>query len=356
MRITILRVVGCAGSAALLAGCSLGGDEPAGSGAGSSTGAKPAVTLMTHDSFEVPKSLLTSFTKDTGYPVKVVRSGDAGQVTNKVVLTKDSPVADAVFGIDTTFASRAVDAGALTPSGARLPEGADRFALTGKAASLLAPVDEASTCVNIDKTWFARHGITPPKTLNDLTKPAYKNLFVAPGAPTSSPGLSLLVASVGEFGQSGWQDWWRKLVANGAKITDGWTQAYNVDFTAGEGKGSRPIVWSYDTSPAFTVSGGRSSTAALLDTCTRSVEYAGVLKGAKNTAGAKALVQWMLQRDFQKTLPTSMYVFPVDSGVTLPSEWRRFAKRPSDPISVSPTTVAAKRQTWLSQWQDVAAR
>ena len=60
------------------------------------------------------------FTAQTGYTVKVEPNGDAGQLTNKLVLTKGAPIADVVYGIDNTFASRAVDEGVLadyTPSG-----------------------------------------------------------------------------------------------------------------------------------------------------------------------------------------------------------------------------------------------
>ena len=69
-------------------------------------------------------------------------------------------------------------------------------------------------------------------------------------------------------------------MANGAKITAGWTDAYEVDFTAGGGNGDRPIVTSYSSSPPFTIpeGGTKPTTSALLDTCFRQVEYAGVLR------------------------------------------------------------------------------
>lgn len=354
-----------------LAGCSLGGGT--GEASGSSTAASPSgagasgswaapadktVTLVTHGSFAMSKELQAAFTKDTGYTVKISQSGDAGELANKLVLTKGSPLGDVVFGVDNTFASRVTSAGVLEDYSPRaLPASAKTYALADPAgARQLTPVDNASTCVNVDTTWFAKRKIAPPNSFEDLLKPEYKNLFVTPGAPTSSPGLAMLLATVGKFGDPGWQDYWKKLVANGAKITSGWEDAYNVDFTQGEGKGDRPIVWSYDTSPAFTVSGGKSSTKALLNTCFRQVEYAGVLKGAKNPAGARALVDWMVGKQFQAALPEAMYVFPVDSSVELPSDWAKFAKQPTDPIEVDPKQIAAKRQGWLTTWQDVTSR
>ncbi|MDF8266399.1 thiamine ABC transporter substrate-binding protein [Luteipulveratus flavus] len=351
-----------------LAGCSLSSGETtqqstaatASGPAGSSARPVKQVVLVTHDSFAAPKELLAQFTKDTGYTVKVTPSGDAGQVANKLVLTKGSPIGDAVYGIDNTFASRVVDAGVLDPYTPKAPaQGSQAYALKA-GGDRLTPVDYGHTCVNVDTTWFAKKKLAPPRTFEDLTKPAYKNLMVAPGAPTSSPGLAMLLATIGRYGEGGvtggWSVYWHKLVANGLKITSGWEDAYNVDFTQGEGKGDRPIVWSYDTSPAFTVKGGTSTTAALLNTCFRQVEYAGVIKGAKNPEGAKALVDWMQGRAFQQALPPNMYVFPVAQDAPLPADWQKFAKRPTKPYDVAPATIAAKRQQWLTQWQDITSK
>ena len=75
------------------------------------------------------------FEEKTGITVKVQPQGDAGQLTNKLVLTKDSPLADGVYGIDNTFASRAVDEGVLASySSEALPTSAESFQLGGDAA------------------------------------------------------------------------------------------------------------------------------------------------------------------------------------------------------------------------------
>jgi thiamine transport system substrate-binding protein len=144
---------------------------------------------------------------------------------------------------------------------------------------------------------------------------------------------------------------------NGAELTQGWSDAYEVDFTQGGGGGDRPIVVSYDSSPAFTTDGeGGTTTRALLDTCFRQTEYAGVLAGAANPAGARALVDFMLSRPFQEALPDAMYVFPVDARATLPTDWARFAQQPDHAYTVDPAQVAAHRDEWLRQWSDVTSR
>lgn len=244
-------------------------------------------------------------------------SGDAGALTNKLVLTKDDPTGDAVFGIDNTFGSRALDEGILAPYAATLPDGADDYVLGGDDEHALTPVDTGNVCVNVDDTWFAGQGIPEPTSLDDLLDPTYQDLFVTPGATTSSPGLAFLLATIA--GTPDWQAYWEQLLANGAKVTEELVDAYEVDFTQGGG-GDRPIVLSYDSSPAFTIGDdGQSTTSALLDTCFRQVEYAGVLAGAANEKGAQALVDFMLGRDFQESLP--------ESAVRLPRRPRRGAAR-----------------------------
>ncbi len=343
-------------AACALAGCSVGSGGDAAPTSGGGNSAKAPVTLVTHDSWVAPKKVLKAFTKKTGYPVKVAASGDAGQVANKLVLTKGNPPGDVTFGIDNTFASRVVDAGALAAYSPKLPEGADRYALKdAQAAERLTPIDFGDVCVNVDDAWFTKHGQKPPQTLGDLTEPAYKGLFVTPGAATSSPGMAFLLATIAKYGPSGWQAYWKKLMANGTKITSGWSDAWNVDYTAGGGHGDRPIVLSYNTSPADTVSGGKSTTSALMGTCFQQVEYAGVLEGAKNPEGAKAFIDFLLSKRFQDTMPANMYVFPVNADATLPKAWRRFVDVPKKPLSVPAATIAKKRKAWIQQWRDVTS-
>ncbi|WP_122816163.1 thiamine ABC transporter substrate-binding protein [Nocardioides pantholopis] len=324
-------------------------------------GAEPAdrVVLVTHESFNLPDELVARFEDETGLELTVRPAGDAGTLTNKLVLTRDNPTGDVAFGVDNAFASRAVAEGVFAPYAAELPEGAEAFALPGdpgEGAGLLTPVDTGNVCVNVDDTWFAERGQQPPATLEDLRKPAYRDLLVVPGAATSSPGMAFLLATIAEYGDR-WPDYWADLMANGAKLTDGWSDAYQAEFTQGGGPGTRPIVVSYDSSPAFTLDEeGGTTTSALLDTCLRQVEYAGVLAGADNPDGAEQLVDFLLSDDVQAALPESMYVFPVSSAVELPEDWARFARQPEAPYELDPAEVDANRDAWLREWSDVTSR
>jgi thiamine transport system substrate-binding protein len=329
--------------------CSLvGGDDDGGDDS-------KRVVLVTHESFVMSKELQKQFEDESGYDLVVKASGDAGALTNKLVLTKDDPTGDAVFGIDNTFASRALDEGVLQKTDVDRASGAREYDLAGDGADYLVPVDTGSVCVNVDTTYFGDDR-PAPETLEDLTKPEYADLFVTPGATTSSPGLAFLLTTIAAFGDD-WPSYWQRLLDNGAKITEGWSDAYQVDFTQGGGGGDRPIVLSYDSSPAFTLDdSGASTTKALLGTCFRQVEYAGVLAGADNPQGATALIDFLETTEVQESLPDSMYVFPVDANAKLPSDWAEFAVRPVQPFAVDPAEIAEHRDDWLEQWSDVTSR
>lgn len=348
-----LRALAALSALALTGACSVvhESDSAGDTATGAAGGGK--VVLVTHDSFKLPKDLVRQFEDETGYQLVTTPAGDGGELTNKLVLTRSDPLGDVAFGVDNTYGSRALDAGVFAPYSPDLPDGAADYALPGDDEDAMTPIDTGSVCVNVDDAWFADHHLDPPRTLDDLADPAYQGLFVTEGATTSSPGLAFLLATIGEYGD-GWQDYWQRLLDNDVKIDKGWEDAYFVDFSYSGG--DRPIVLSYDSSPAYTVKDGKTSTSALLDTCFRQVEYAGVLDGAKNPEGAQAVVDWLLSPEVQAALPTSMYVFPVDSGAALPKKWARFAEQPADTLQVDPAEIDANRQDWLETWTDLVSR
>ncbi len=343
------------------AGSSAGTSEvPAGTTAVATTGPGAAaaggggeVTLVTHDSFVVDEKMLADFEASSGLTVTVLAQGDAGAMVNQLLLTAANPLGDVVFGIDNTFASRALDAGILTPYTS--PAAANGAATFGTGDDRLTAVDYGDVCVNVDHGYFAAKGLAEPVSFEDLAKPEYKDLLVVESPATSSPGLAFLLGTVAHFGADGWQSYWTQLKDNGVKVTGGWTDAYTVDFSGSSGKGARPLVVSYASSPPAEVTDGATSapTGALLDTCFRQVEYAGVLAGAENPAGAQQVVDFLLSPEFQASVPDGMYVYPVDSAAALPAAWQQFAPVAPAPAELDPAVIAANREAWISAWSDL---
>ena len=336
MRIFVLGVV-----VALTAGCSVfGGDD--------GTPGDRTVVLVTHDSFVAPPETLEAFRKSSGIRIDVRKSGDAGALTNQLVLTKGNPLGDVAYGVDNAFASRALKEGVF--EGYHSPEadkGARRYAIDN--TDRLTAVDAGDVCLNYDPAALAAKKLDEPTTFEDLADPKYKDLLVVQDPSTSSPGLVFLLGTVAHFGEQGWADYWTKLKANGVKVTSGWEESYTQDFSGSSGKGPRPLVVSYASSPA--AEGGK--TKALLSTCFRQVEYAGVLAHAAHPDDAKKVVDFLLSTAFQATVADNMFVYPSREDVSLPAAWQGVVQQPSNPGTLPPADIDTNRERWITQWRTV---
>ncbi|MCT2594207.1 thiamine ABC transporter substrate-binding protein [Streptomyces sp. N2-109] len=343
---------------ALLSACS-GSDGSQGGGDGAKS-----VTLVTHDSFRVSKKLLREFTEKTGYKVRILRGGDAGAAVNQTVLNKGNPQGDVFFGVDNTFLSRPLDEGVFAPYEAKgLDKVPGKLQLDAEQHRV-TPIDSGDICVNYDRKYFADKKLDPPRTLADLVKPDYKNLLVTENAGTSSPGLGFLLATVQKYGADGWQDYWKKLRANGVEVVDGWEQAYNDRFSgsgASKGKGDRPLVVSYASSPPAEVLGKdpqpkQAPTGVAEETCFRQVEFAGLLDGASNVKGGKALLDFMLGKSFQQELPLSMFVNPARGDVELPELFTTYGVTVDNPARMEPARIGKNRDQWVKSWTSLVLK
>ena len=293
------------------------------------------ITVVVHDSVIISDALLAEFKTQTGLAVKIIRAGDAGAMTNKLVLTKDQPIADAVYGIDNIFAGFANANGVIDGE--------------------LTAVNYGDVCMNYDRLWFAKREQAAPKDIRELVQPQFDGLTVLQNPNTSSTGLAFLAATVAVFGDPGYKTYWQQLKDNNVKVTAGWEDSYFADFSGSSGKGEFPIVLSYSSSPASEIrEDGFSQTEALLDSCYRQTEFAGVLTKAKNKAGAEKFVQFLLSESFQSSLAESMYVYPIVPGIELPEAWQQFAPVTSRPVG-GELDLNANRELWLKAWSDIFA-
>jgi thiamine transport system substrate-binding protein len=318
------------------------------------------VTLVTHDSFAVSKSVLRGFTDRTGIRVKILRAGDAGSALNQTILTQDDPLGDVFFGVDNTFLSRAVDADVFEPYAPKaLATVPAEYQLD--TTGHLTPIDRGDVCINVDKKWFAREKLPVPATLSDLTDERYEGTLVVENAATSSPGLAFLLATIARYGEDGWRDYWEKLRDNGVLVVDDWTAAFEANFSQGGGSGTYPLVVSYASSPPVAVyfsdpQPATSPIGTMLDSCFQQVEFAGVLAGTEHRREARALVDFMLSKRFQEDIPLQMFVFPVRRGTTLPPVFEKFAEVAPDPLTLPPAEISANRDEWIEQWTETVLR
>ncbi|WP_026459630.1 thiamine ABC transporter substrate-binding protein [Schaalia suimastitidis] len=308
-----------------------------------------SIVVLSHDSFDFPQELLDTFTANTGIEVTIQAIGDGGTLANQLVLTKDAPLGDAVYGLDNTVSYRIAGQGVIAETTVTSPNENLNFA--GEAG--LIPIDQGDVCVNFDKTWFADKGMVAPQTFEDLSRAEYKDLLVAMNPATSTPGMAFMLATIAHFGQDGWVEYWQTLKDNGVKVTQGWSEAFAVDYSAGEGSGPYPMMVSYGSSPAYSVNdeGTDTSTASMSQTCYRQVEYAGVLAGAKDANGAAQFIEYMLTPEVQAAISEVTYMFPTVEGAQAPENLVTFGPLSPTPVMIPADDVAANAEVWLRTWQ-----
>jgi len=311
------------------------------------------LTIISHDSFAsgVTEETFAAFTEQTGIEVRVLPSGDAGSMVNQAILTRDNPVADVLFGVDDTFLSRALDAELFIPySSSFLASVPDSLELDPN----VTPIDFGDVCLNYDKEAFV--SVDPPESLDDLIDPTYGNLLVVESPATSSPGLAFLLATIVEYGEGGWQDYWSSLIENGVKIVPDWDTAYYGSFT--RYGGSRSLVVSYASSPPAEVIFAEeplevAPTGVITAGCYRQIEFAGILAGTPYEEEAKLLIDYLLSVGFQEQIPLSWFVFPANEDAELPPEFIEHTVIPDDPARLDPATIDENRERWIEEWTEL---
>ena len=270
-------------------------------------------------------------------------------MVNQAILRKDHPVADALFGVDNTFLTRALDAGIFDPY---TREGSRQFppACTARPA---APRHADRPRRRVRRTTTSRGSATTvippaPTSLDVSTEPQYKNLTVVENAATSSPGLAFLLATIAHVR--------RRRLAGLLEAAEGERRARRRRLDRGLRhrlhRGRRqwrpPDRRVVRVEPAADVefSSPHRDTphVGVVDsTCFRQIEFAGVLHGAKNPPGAQALIDFMLSRRFQEDMPLQMYVHPVIPDAALPAVFTKWAVDPADPpYTIDPATIGAQ--------------
>lgn len=324
------------------------------------------VVLVTHDSFAISEATIEAFEDESGMTLEILRAGDAGQMVNQAILTRNNPLGDVLYGVDNTFLSRALNGDIFVPYESAQTQfiGAE---FIPDETHRVTPVDFGDVCLNYDIAYFEERDLALPASLRELTQAEYEGLLVVQNPATSSPGLAFLLATIAEFDTEGdydFLDFWEDLRSNETLVVDGWTEAYYGEFSApGRDTGARPLVVSYASSPPAEVLFSESPdegpfTGAITaeNMCFRQIEYVGVLAEASNPEGARLLVDFMLSPIFQEDIPLNMFVFPVTEGIELPPLFQELAQIPEMPASLDYDRIEANRETWIQAWTEVMMR
>jgi thiamine transport system substrate-binding protein len=320
-----------------------------------------SLTVIVHDSFSISETVARQFEQANNAKLIFLKSGDAGTMLNKAILTKDAPLADVLYGVDNTFLSRALEAGIFERTSLAIPDSIPSEFMTGAVPDAF-PIDYADVCINYDKRYFSKNLLSVPTSLEQLQDPSYKGLLVVEDPNTSSPGLAFMLATQVHFREA-WLEYWQSLLENKVVIVDSWETAYYTNFSGSSGHGAQPLVVSYATSPAAEVIFAdppvdATPTGSIIgpETCFRQIEYVGIMKGTPQRDMAEKFIQFLLSEPFQEDIALQMFVFPVLPGAELPEAFVKYAERVEDPATLTPGEIMSNRDTWLEEWSQVMGR
>lgn len=340
--------------------------------ASAQTAAPTPLRVLTHDTFNLPKDLLARFEAENNVKLHIVKAGGGGEMVNKLILTKAQPLADVVYGIDNTLmprvrAAAVIDAYTGTAMQRKAIVSMDDSGQSGSGNSDgnggVVPVDYGYVNLNIDKAWFAKTKMPYPASMDDLARPEYAKLLVVQNPATSSTGQAFLMATIAGLGEQAAFDWWAKVRAGGVQVTQGWSEAYNTEFT--RNGGTRPIVVSYATSPAAEVFYSKekiteSPTANLFikGAVFRQVEGVALIKGGNPQArpAANKFIEFLRSSEAQTTLQTKMWMYPADAQARRVAVLQQHAQEPAQFDKLPASLMDKKAKLWVQRWVQVVLK
>ncbi len=278
------------------------------------------------------------FEEETGYDLEVRASGDAGDAHQQAGAHQGQP--DRRRGVRRRQHLRVARPrrGRASPSTTSTLPGGRRAVRPARAttADLLDPGRQRQRLRQRRQHLVRRPRPGAADDARGPRRPRLRGLFVTPRRCPARPGWRSCWPRSPQYGDD-WPDYWERLMANGAKLVDGWEDAYYGRLHPGR-RATAPA----DRAVLRLLAGVHrrrrraSTTSALLDTCFRQVEYAGVLGRRGEPRGCRALVEFLLGRPVQAALPEACTSSRSSTASSCPPDWAKYAEQPESPYTRRP--------------------
>ncbi len=164
---------------------------------------------------------------------------------------------------------------------------------------------------------------------------------------TSSPGLGLLLWVKQVYGNDAAAAW-KKLAPKIVTVTKGWWEGYSMFL-----KGESDMVLSYTTSPAYHIiaEGKQQYKAASFDEGHyMQIEIAAKVATTKKSKLADKFMAFITSKDFQDTIATGNWMFPVaKTSEPLDKVFSQLVK-PSKTLMIDSNIIKDNRKKWTNDW------
>ena len=231
--------------------------------------------------------------------------GSTGVIQGRLIAEKEKPVADVVFAHTAANMEALAQADILEPYA---PPGverlAGRFVDTRKPPAWIGLYGWASAmCFNT--AIAAKDGLPKPATWEDLVQPVFKGKVIMPSPVTSGTGLLMVTGWIQMWGEEKAWAYMDKLNANVSRYTTSGSRPCEL-----AGAGETAVGLSLPARGARIKAGGAPIDVIVASDGTGwDIQAAGIVRGSKNHADAKTLVDWAV------SMP-AMEVFGASAEVT----------------------------------------
>jgi thiamine transport system substrate-binding protein len=305
--------------------------------------APPVLTVYTYDSFASewgPGPVIEKgFEEICECDLRFVGLDSSIGAFNRIRLEGASSKADVLLGLDINLAGDARDSGLFAPhdadlSGLALPEKWDE--------PLFAPFDWGHFAFVYD----SRRTANPPTSFEELLVAPDDLKIVIQDPRSATPGLGLLMWVRAIYGDEA-PEVWRRLKPKILTVTKGWWDSYSL-FLEGEAD----MVLSYTTSPAYhTVVEGETFIKAtpFAEGHYLQMELAAVTASSNQPELARSFIAYLLGEAAQSAIPTTNWMFPVNSHAELPDAFGNLV-RPERTLAFSAAEAQTYRKEWIAEW------
>lgn len=261
------------------------------------------------------------------------------EIANKLILEKDSPVADVIIGLPEFYAKVVVDAGVLEPyrpQNLSLIPGEEIWDPSGT----VLPMDKGFVIITYNSTIISRLGLTPPERLDDLLRPEYRGLVFYQDPTSSGTGLSFLTWVLSVKGVDEGFNFLKQLEQNVKTHPSGWTTSI-IALKSGE----------VAIGPMFNTDVGYEETPNLTSRVVEGFVYRegiALVRNAKHPEIAKKFIEFTLSTEAQNLVAPEGYMYPVNPLASV--EFFSYAPIPLNKVTFN-SELAGNVEQWLDRWR-----
>ena len=301
-----------------------------------------ALTVYSSVDEENAKRLLDAFTKATGVKAQMVFLS-SGPALSRIEAEKARPQADVWFGAPSENHILAKERGLtepyVSPNAAALPE-----QFKDKEGYWYA-IYTNPLAFGVRTDILQRRKAPVPASWEDLKNPAYKGLIQMPSPQSSGTAYSVILTLIQQRGEDAAFDYLKAINAN--------IQTYTQSGTAPSGAlgvGESPLAIQF--TPGFLKLADEGYPVQIVfpsEGVGYEVASMSILKGAKDAADARKLVDWMTSAAGQGALSaTKTYFLPVRTDISAGAGVPALDKIKL--IAVDSSFAAANKQRLVDRW------